>query len=110
MNLLKVGCIFPMAIWSELRTGRYRGESHRDDVTHFMFPAGYTLFGALQWYMFQYIAYAKFPKVIGFESRMGQFRDHDHQEDAHHFNIRIFLIATFCPPNKKNTKNERSFE
>ena len=34
-NTCKVGCISPMAIWSDFRIRQYRDDSHREDVPHF---------------------------------------------------------------------------
>ena len=31
----KVGCVFPMVIWSEFRMGQYRDDDHREDTPHF---------------------------------------------------------------------------
>ena len=31
----KVGCAFPMVIWSEFRMGQYRDDDHREDAPHF---------------------------------------------------------------------------
>ena len=31
----KVGCVFPMVIWSEFRMGQYRDDETREDALHF---------------------------------------------------------------------------
>ena len=31
----KVGCVFPMVIWSEFRLGKYSDNDHREDAPHF---------------------------------------------------------------------------
>ena len=32
----KVGCVFPMVIWSEFRIGQYRDGDHREDTPQFI--------------------------------------------------------------------------
>ena len=32
---IKVGCVFPMVIWSELRMRQYRKDDHRESAPHF---------------------------------------------------------------------------
>ena len=31
----KVGCVFPMAIWSEFRMGKHRANGNQEDAPHF---------------------------------------------------------------------------
>ena len=32
---IKVGCVFPMVIWSEFRIRHYRDDDHQEDAPHF---------------------------------------------------------------------------
>ena len=35
-RMTKMGCVFPMVIWSEFRMGQYRDDDHREDASHFI--------------------------------------------------------------------------
>ena len=34
-NYYKVGCVFPMVIWSEIRIGQHRDGDHQEDAPYF---------------------------------------------------------------------------